>query len=131
MTTTYPAQATDDELIFESLFKKNQISLSEYQVAASRTMKNQSQREGLLEAALGLMDEAGEVAGPVKKWAFHGHDLDKVALAEELGDVLWYIAALATTLGLSLETVATDNIAKLQRRYPNGFSEIDSRERKE
>ena len=104
-------------------------TLSEYQILAARTMKEQSQRDGLLEAALGLMDEAGEVAGPVKKWAFHGHELDKDQLAEEIGDVCWYLAALATVLDLSLESIATQNIAKLCQRYPEGFSDERSRER--
>lgn len=40
---------------------------------------------------------------------------------EELGDVLWYVAALATTCDLSLAEIAEFNIAKLKKRYPNGF----------
>lgn len=50
-----------------------------------------------------------------------GHDLDKDALAEELGDVLWYCAELAAGLNLPLSEIAGRNIEKLKRRYPNGF----------
>jgi len=58
----------------------------------------------------------------VKKIVHHRHFNEIGALWEELGDVLWYLADLCTTLGVSLDTVAEGNIAKLKRRYPEGFS---------
>ena len=79
--------------------------------------------------ALGLTGESGEVAEMVKKAFFHGHVLDQGALAKELGDVLWYLAVMADGLGLSLESIAAENIAKLRARYPEGFSEERSRAR--
>lgn len=72
--------------------------------------------------ALGLTGEAGEVADLIKKHVGHGHALDGDKLLLELGDVLWYIAALANVAGWSLEEVAEANAKKLQKRYPNGFS---------
>ena len=115
--------------VYKHREKPQGLTLAAYQIAAMRTMKKQTTRDGLLEAALGLNDESGEVAGPVKKWAFHGHDLDRVKLAEELGDVLWYLSAMATALGLSLENIAAENLFKLAQRYPEGFSEERSKER--
>lgn len=80
---------------------------------------------------LGVTGEAGEVADHIKKHVGHGHELVREHLMKELGDVLWYLAALATLLDVSLEDVAAKNIAKLQARYPNGFSEADSINRKD
>jgi len=79
--------------------------------------------------ALGLAGEAGEVADLIKKAIFHRHDIDKAEVAKELGDVLWYVAALCTNLGLDLSDVMQANIEKLKLRYPNGYSSSDSLKR--
>jgi NTP pyrophosphatase (non-canonical NTP hydrolase) len=73
---------------------------------------------------LGLANEAGEVAGKVKK-IFRDRggvvtDDDRAALTLELGDVLWYMAELCTQLGISLEDVAASNIEKLRGRQARG-----------
>lgn len=72
--------------------------------------------------ALGLAGEAGEVADYLKKVIGHGHDFDRETLVKELGDVLWYLAALAYQHQISLAEVAEANIEKLQKRYPEGFT---------
>ena len=77
----------------------------------------------------GLCGETGKVADLYKKHLFQGHELDRKAVAEELGDVLWYAAELATGLGMTLDKVAEINIAKLRKRYPNGFESRRSVER--
>lgn len=80
----------------------------------------------LLNGALGLTGEAGEVGDIIKKHIFHGHDLDKEALYKELGDVCWYLALLCESLNISIHDIAKMNIDKLLKRYPKGFSESAS-----
>ncbi len=108
------------------------MELNEYQKLALRTAGDHGdEQHRLMYTALGLNGEAGEVAEIIKKALFHGHDLDKEMLLKELGDVMWYVAVLADTLGLSLDEVGSENIAKLRRRYPDGFSSERSRNRTE
>lgn len=65
---------------------------------------------------LGLAGEVGEVCEKVKKHIRDGRDLDREDLKKELGDVLWYLAAVATDLGIDLNDVATTNYHKLKSR---------------
>ena len=75
--------------------------------------------------ALGLAGEAGEVANYVKKAIFRPdgeNTLDPAKLEEELGDVLWYVAALCSITGLDLGGVMEWNIEKIRERYPEGWN---------
>ncbi len=102
-----------------------------YRRDAARTLPpNTSPRDALNIGALGLAGESGEVIELVKKHLFHGHALDRERLKKELGDVLWYLAAICTAEGLSLGDVADANIAKLRARYPEGFTSEKSQNRK-
>ena len=88
-----------------------------------------SDTERLVDAAAGLSEEAGEVLGLVRKHAFMGHPLDRERLTRELGDALWCLAAVATSLGVTLDDVASKNVEKLRRRYAEGYSDEASRAR--
>lgn len=99
-------------------------------ISLAETFEEQDNRASILMAALGLTGESGEVADILKKVVFHGHDLDKAKLKAELGDVLWYVARLASALDLSLSDIMQHNIDKLQARYPEGFNSEASRNRK-
>lgn len=106
------------------------MNFAEYQTLAEVTVnKDLNRRDRLAMVALGL-GEAGEVQNLIKKRLYHGHELDKEELESEMGDVLWYLAAMANTFGMSLERIAEKNIEKLRARYPQGFSEYDSINRK-
>jgi NTP pyrophosphatase (non-canonical NTP hydrolase) len=105
-----------------------------YDVAAARTARRApgeelDPRTHLAVMALGLTGEAGEVADLIKKHIGHGHPLDSVKLVKELGDVLWYLAAICDALNTSLDHVAVTNIEKLKARYPDGFTHAASNNR--
>lgn len=105
------------------------MKLNEYQELSKRTLPQDSTKESLANYGLGLSGESGEVVDHIKKYVFHGHNLNVKEIENELGDVMHYIAGLATLCGLSLENIAVKNVNKLKKRYPNGFSEEDSRNR--
>lgn len=112
------------------------MKASHYQAAIQRTMRATppqltDDQAALLNWALGLAGEAGEVAELVKKHVFHGHALSKPALVKELGDVAFYLGALATQIEVSLGEVFQRNIEKLLVRYPHGFSAADSQARRD
>jgi NTP pyrophosphatase (non-canonical NTP hydrolase) len=98
------------------------MSFSAYQEAASRTDRNPSaDGKGLMIPLLGLAGEAGELLSEYKKFLRDGdaHTLFKDRFAEEMGDILWYLANLATKLGLRLDQVAQQNLTKCQDRWGN------------
>lgn len=103
-------------------------SFQEYQANVIRTMNHSS---GLANYALGLAGEAGETVDYLKKVLFHGHELDDEKLMKELGDILWYVTAVAEFNDYSLEDIANLNILKLRQRYPEGFDTKKSVNRKE
>lgn len=103
------------------------MDIDEYQKLAERTANFSYS----FELALGLPEEAGEVVGILKKAWCHGHPLDKEKLVKELGDCLWYLSMLARLNGVSMSEVASKNIEKLKKRYPDGFSKEASINRKE
>jgi NTP pyrophosphatase (non-canonical NTP hydrolase) len=99
------------------------MTFDDYQAAAFRTQDKKLHRDEILvQGALGLTGESGEVADIIKKVMFHGHEYNEDKLVLELGDVLWYVANTARAIGVSLEHVAKRNIQKLEKRFPDGFS---------
>ena len=103
------------------------ITLDRYQNLANRSAGAGGEGDRrLMVAALGLSGEAGEFANLVKKMTAHGHPFDPASLKDELGDVLWYLAEAATAAGLDLNEIAQENVDKLLKRYPEGFSQENS-----
>jgi len=103
------------------------LTLAEYQNLAGRSAGAGGDGEQrLIVSALGLAGESGEFANLVKKMTAHGHPFEKAALEDELGDVLWYLAEAATAAGLDLGEIANQNVQKLIKRYPDGFSQENS-----
>ena len=98
------------------------MTINEYQQLALRTINpDLSPKEQLLNGLMGLCGESGEAIDIMKKHLAQKHDLDKEHLANELGDVAWYLAVASYFLGCDLETIMDKNIEKLRKRYPVRF----------
>ena len=99
------------------------MELSEYQRLSRRTAEY-PREAWLAYPALGLAGEAGEVAEHAKKAIRDDGasvtDERRAAMSKELGDVLWYVAQLASELGLDLDDIAEANLEKLRSRQQRG-----------
>ncbi len=100
------------------------MDFSDYQTKSRKTAKYPAIGHPVIYPTLGLVNEAGEVAGKIKK-VFRDKDGQisdetRQALKAELGDVLWYLAQVATELNLSLDEIAEYNIVKLYDRLERG-----------
>lgn len=94
-------------------------SMDEYQHAA---FKYRSDGAGPEERVMGLLEEAGEVAGVFKRLlrGDYSPDVATTKLHKELGDILWYLSQVAYDNGFKLSEVATANIDKLESRLIRG-----------
>lgn len=99
------------------------MDFQEYQQKARETAIYPNE-QSILYPALGLCGECGEVAEKVKKVirdkGGEFDEFDRMNIRKELGDVLWYIAQIASDLDLRLESVAIANVEKLRIRKQNG-----------
>lgn len=109
---------------------KDNLTANDYQRMAMRTAGDKNE-DYLVNAIMGLCGEVGECADIIKKHLFQGHDLNKEKLIDEASDVCWYVALLATALGVTLEEIMLHNIEKLKKRYPDGFDKSRSINREE
>ena len=83
----------------------------------------------LMTSAIGMLAESGEFAEIIKKILFQGRSMssnERYHMKRELGDVLWYWIQGCIALGYEPEEVMKENIAKLEKRYPNGFEIVRS-----
>lgn len=99
------------------------MEIEEYQNLTQRTAGNamDDSEKQLMNWGLGIAGEAGDVAGCIKKTV--GHKNDQIdGIRENLGDTMWYISEICNFYGWKLEDVLEENIEKLRKRYPEGFS---------
>ena len=98
------------------------MTFEEYQRAARRTQNTDlTGHARKLHALHGLAGEVGEIHGLFQK-VYQGHSMDYDALRHEIGDLLWFVAELCDVCRWEMGDVASENIEKLRRRYPCGFS---------
>jgi NTP pyrophosphatase (non-canonical NTP hydrolase) len=101
-----------------------QTKYGSYQEQSRKTYSDIPTNDFIVYPTLGLVNEAGEFAGKIKKiFRDKGGEFspeDKEALKGELGDVLWYLSQICTNLGFSLEEVAEANLDKLFSRLERG-----------
>ena len=98
------------------------LTLKQYQEKCKRTNKifNPPEME-ILAWGLGISGEAGDVAGCIKK-TYITKDNQLSGIKENLGDTMWYIAMICNYYGWDLNDVLQENINKLEKRYPTGFT---------
>ncbi len=100
------------------------MNLNDYQNDAMGTavFPTQNNDGGRVYAVLGLGNEAGELQGKLKKYLRGDYDLETAdqMIFDELGDVLWYAAAVARSIGVDLSAVALANLNKLADRKLRG-----------
>ncbi len=98
------------------------MEINDYQKKAMATLNKDIKKDDvLINSAMGLCGESGEVIDLIKKHLFQGHELNKDDLIKELGDVAWYLAEAAYALDVSLDEICLKNIEKLKKRFPKGF----------
>jgi NTP pyrophosphatase (non-canonical NTP hydrolase) len=95
------------------------MTFNDYQTEAEKTAIYSGSLD-IMYPALGLAGEVGEALNKIKKHYRDGTPLDKEDMTKELGDILWYLSALATDLDIDLEYVAVLNLEKLKDRSERG-----------
>ncbi|TCS38378.1 MazG-like nucleotide pyrophosphohydrolase family protein [Paucimonas lemoignei] len=97
--------------------KESTLTLEEYQAAVERT----DEKKRAIISLLGLVGEIGDLHSTYKKGLLHNqHPVFRREVAEELGDILWYVASLATRNKLSLEDIARANLVKAGQLFDTG-----------
>ena len=108
----------------DKLFIEELLTPDKYEDLAGQTAIFPKEK-ALEYLALGLTSEAGEVAGKVKKLIRDGEDVEgfemkKIAIASEIGDVIWYCAMMAKEVGVPLNDIMKENLKKLHGRKERG-----------
>jgi NTP pyrophosphatase (non-canonical NTP hydrolase) len=103
--------------------KKNKVkNLKEYQKLCKKTaQKFKSKEKEILTWGLGVAGEAGDTAGCIKKTFSHKNN-QKAGIRENVGDTMWYLAMICNFMKWDMDEVLRENIEKLKKRYPKGFT---------
>lgn len=98
------------------------MEAKDYQEAAKRTVSPlENFNANCYHMIFGLVTEVGELADLYKKYMAYGKEFEPVDIKNEMGDILWYLANLATLEGLDLTEIMDFNISKLKKRFPYKF----------
>lgn len=83
-------------------------------------------KEDIIHMIFGMQTEIGELTDIFKKSLAYGKEIDWVNTGEEIGDIMFYIASFCRITGIDLEQVLETNVAKLESRYPEKFTEYNA-----
>ena len=98
------------------------MNLKEYQELCKKTAKKfETDEKEILTWGLGITGEAGDVASCIKKTYAHDND-QRIGIRENIGDMLWYAAMICNFFKWNMEEVLNENVEKLKKRYPEGFT---------
>ena len=98
------------------------MNLKEYQKLCKITAKKfENPEKEILVWGLGISGEAGDIAGCIKKTFAHDNN-QEAGIKENIGDTLWYAAMICNFFNWNLEEVLDENIEKLKKRFPQGFT---------
>jgi NTP pyrophosphatase (non-canonical NTP hydrolase) len=121
----------------EGVTSENYVDLAvrtdveDYQPILARLVNKSTLR--LMHSLMGLQTEVGELADILKRHLFYGTPIDWQHVKEEYGDCSWYLGLGIDVMnqehGCTMEEVLGDNIRKLEKRYPEKFSEADALKR--
>lgn len=96
------------------------MTFNDYENATNRAIPtHDNKKDAILHWCIGLSEEAGEVMSVIKHHYYGGEELNKLDLVKEIGDVLWYVAALCRETNINMEACAQLNAEKLIHRYPD------------
>ena len=103
------------------------MNLKEYQELAKLTAKKFDNPEIEISTwGLGVTGEAGDIASCIKKTFAHKNDV-KEGIKENIGDMFWYSAMICNFFNWNMDEILQQNIEKLKKRYPQGFTIEDAR----
>ncbi len=108
------------------------MQISEYQRLTDRAIpEHENKKDAVLHWCIGLSEECGEVLSVVKHHYYGGEELNKEDLVKEIGDVMWYLAALCRETGIDMDAASQLNAEKLMHRFPDDFDNERSARRHE
>ena len=100
-----------------------EYTLQAYQAQAARTSNhNMTIAERTTTSIIGLFAEVGEIATELQHASERNNSIDWDNIREEIGDCCWRLADICSARGWSLAEVCHENIIKLQKRHPDGFT---------
>ncbi len=103
------------------------MNIKTYSKLIKRTLPDLgSELNNQMHMAIGASTETGELLDAYKKLFAYNKPLDKINIAEEIGDCLWYLINLCGMLELNIEDILENNIEKLQTRFPDKFTQEDA-----
>ena len=114
---------------------RSEMTFKEYQNSTHETAiyPSSTEMEAVTYCTLGLASESAEICGKLKKIMRDNNSImtpeRKQAIVAELGDVMWYVSELCTSLGVSMEEVAQSNLEKLKDRQERNVIQGDGDDR--